>query len=611
MITNISTLIGSNKSKIGEERIQKRILFCLIVGFLVLSLLLIRIRLSAFLPVISFRGIPFTLSFLQIILIGILLTFLLLVSVERVIDTRNLRITKSAVSVTSVLTIFLIYANTLSDYWNCLYFVPDSAGWLADPEVHTSIRPGFMRWFYELFLSKEQIAFNFYEDSTLLYNTLICDKEHLFQNVVQIQMLIYFLSLFYLTVALVRFLNWKHAILFALVVTAGYQGSGPYTNNISDTLSYILIGLILGHDLYTTYRKPLSLNFSRNLLKYSLSIVLITSFIFPLGYFSYLPAEINAVQSEALVFAFINAMIATAFLLPGREFHVIPIVNLGALFAGIALITRLATIGTVILFLSYFLILIWKKTKKVQFVLLTLILAFLPTLLINESNYKPEESMSFWGPTSYALYVTDIDQVETILNEDEQLFSTKAIELAKVEFEKAEVDPESIQPIWLSLGVYFYYGAVPAYRELLPQFSQDYEMNEFFKDFTMKVFASAPSDFATKYIQNLQISIGFYKPSILPPLSQSTSKIFYGPFTLLFFCMLIWFALTRIRKDESIVFLIASSVFFLGAIVASIFDGPSIRNIGINDIYLIPLILLSYSKAVHQFTANSGSNRVD
>jgi hypothetical protein len=510
-----------------------------------------------------------------------------------------------------VLAIFLIYASTLSGYWNCFYFVPDSAGWLADPEVHTSIRPGFMRWFYELFLSKEQIAFNFYEDKTLQYNTYICDNGHSFQNVVQIQMIIYFVSLFYLTLALVRFLGWKHSILFSLIVTAGYQGSGPYTNNIFDTLSYILIGVILGHDLYTIYRKPPSTNFSSTLLKFSMWLLLIIIFLFPLGYFSFLPPEINAVQSEALVFALINAMIATAFLLPGRQLHVIPIVYLGSFIAGIALITRLATIGTVLLFLCYFLILIWKKAKKVRYVLLTLLLAFLPTLLINESSYKPEESMSFWGPTSYALYVTDIDQVTTTLSDEQQLFATKAIELAKVEFEKAGVDPKSIQPMWLSLGVYFYYGAVPAYRELSPQFSKNYEMNEFFKDFTLKIFASAPDDFASKFIQNLQISVGLYKPSIFPPLSESTSKIFYGPLMLFAFGVLCWFALTRIRKNESIVFLIASSVFFLGAIVASIFDGPSIRNIGINDIYLIPLIILIYSRVVCRATVNSAPNHED
>jgi hypothetical protein len=79
-----------------EARFQRRILLCLIMGFLLTSLVLIRLGFRAFLPVISFRGIPFTVSFLQLILIGILTSFLLHVSLDRIILTRNLMIAKSS-----------------------------------------------------------------------------------------------------------------------------------------------------------------------------------------------------------------------------------------------------------------------------------------------------------------------------------------------------------------------------------------------------------------------------------------------------------------------------------------------------------------------------------
>jgi hypothetical protein len=593
------------------EKRQKFLLFSLIIGIPVSILIFIQEKLSTFLPVISFKGIPFTLSFLQLIMMAILLTFLFLVFINKVMHTENLKLSKPMISITSFLTIVVIYLTTLSGYWNCFTFVPDSAGWLADPAFHTTIRPGVMRWFYELFLTKEEIAFNFYEDPALVYNTLICNEDHPFQDVVQAQIALYFLSLLFLTIALVKFLRWKHAILFALVVTSGYQGTGAYTNNAFDSISHVLIGVIVGNDLFNLYQNIAAKKFSNTLKNYSAFIALFITFIIPLGYFSFLAPEINSVQSEAIVYSLINAMIATAFLLPGRTLHLLPIAFLGLIFAGIALVSRLATLGTVVLFLIYFLIVIWKKTNSVKLLSLGLIFAFLPTILINQSSYKPEASMSFWGPVAYSLYVIDIDGADVALTEDERMFSEKAIELVDSHFSKALIEPKSIQPVWLSLGAYLYYGAIPAYQELETQFSQDYEMNDFFKNFIIKVFLSSPLDFTSKWIQNLQISLGFYNSSLYPPLSDSTSKVLYGPFVLLFLLFLIWNTSKIAPKSKFAIFVIASTVFFLGVLIASIFDGPSIRNVGINDIYLVPLILFGYSTALNTIVSKSGTSRLD
>jgi hypothetical protein len=596
---------------INQEKWQKSLLLSLIIGIPTTGLIFIQERLSAFLPLINFKGIPFTLSFLQMILTATLITFLLLTFIKAVMPSQNLKFSKSTISVSSTVAIVVIYLTTLSGYWKCFYFVPDSALWLADPVVHTTVRPGVMRWFYELFLSKEEIAFNFYEDPDLVYNTFICNKNHPFQDVVQFQVTMYFISLLFLTLALVKFLKWKHAILFTLIVTSGYQGSGEYNNNLFDSISHMFIGVIVAHDLFKVYQKVPSENFLVTLRNSALFITLFFSFMIPLGYFSFLPPEINSVQSEAIVFSLINFMIAVAIVLSGRLSRSTLLVFFGILLAGIALVSRLATMGTVILFLIYFLIFIWKKTKSVKYVSIGLVLALLPTFLINQSSYKPESSMSFWGPVAYSLYVIDNDDVEVTLTKDEELFSDRAIELVESHFEKASIEPKAIQPVWLSMGNYLYYGAAPAFNSLKAEFSQDYEMNEFFKNFAIKVFVGSSHDFISKYIQNAQVALGFYNPSLFPPVSDSTSKVFYGPFMLLLFMLLAWSTHKKGRTSQFLVLAMTSSIFFLGAVVASIFDGPSIRNVGINDIYLLPLILFGYGIAMGGTTSNSDASRED
>lgn len=546
----------------------------------------------------SYFGIPFSLGYLRTICLGALFGFVSQTLIVKFIKTPknfDLGASKKFPAALSVGVIVALLFQKGREFWNCFYFVPDSPGWLANPHTSQTVRPGLIRWFYERFITTEQISFTFYSDPSTKYNQAICNPLHNFLVPIRVQVCFYLISLLLLILSFRKIISYRHLILLTLLIVSGYSGAGEFVNRDFYDVAYALIGIILGIDVGLGYQSRRERN-QQGKKKTILALFCFYTFFIPATYFNFVIPEINAVQSEAIAYGLLNLSLScfiTAWFMRKEEFNSrIYLMPLGLFFAGLLATARLSTIGAVICMLLMCIVVFIEHKVKILVVLMSALAFLLPILLIQNSSYKPEGSMSFWGPVAYALYSIDVANVDVKFSTEEHLFVKKAIDLANVAFTNSETIKKTSRPMWPNTGVYLYYGAIPAAQELDIGGGDPKKLNDFFERVFRKTFTQSPLKFLGFYFENAKIALGLYRPNLIPPVSEFNSRIFYGPFS--FICILVaTILIARVKGKRFLVpSLLMTSIYASGMLAAVFFDGPSRRNLASNDLYFLPIVIL-------------------
>jgi len=215
---------------------------------------------------------------------------------------------------------------------------------------------------------------------------------------------------------------------------------------------------------------------------------------------------------------------------------------------------------------------------------------------LQNSSFRPQEPMTFWGTASIALTFMEDNPDLTSYNKNDAVVIANALD--RISDIKRANDEAGLPNNSQNLN-HLYQGLLPAFDELLEE--QNLSRNDVFRSITFQSFKSQYKDWLTFSLKNIFHVFGFGLPisfifGIVPAVQMPYSTIFFSPvLSLLFFAICIAFISRTIKREQPGVLLFFPAVFLLEVFASSTFGVPLSRYIRLTESFVLIFMIYAFS----------------